>query len=177
MIETIIFNGYKYPKFQAEGFAAQWVFPFAKRLCTGNGYDIGYGKPEWKLPGAVGVDMQKFCGNNGNEVNDTSADAMNLPKIGENVDYIFSSHCLEHLPDWVGTLEYWKSVISSKGILFLYLPHSEQEYWLPWNNRKHLHCFHPTLIEAYLEGAGGWTNIFVSQRDLNHSFIAIAERV
>lgn len=165
-IETIIFNGQKYPKFQSEGFAARWVFPFAQELCKGTGFDIGAGRTSWALPGSIPIDTAF-----------TEGHAMNLP-IGINkVDYIFSSHCLEHLPDWVGALNYWKTCILSGGVLFLYLPHPDQGYWRPWNNRKHIHLLQPLIIEDYLRSSGGWTNIFVSERDLNHSFTAIAERV
>lgn len=56
-METIIFNGKKYPKFQSEGFAAQYTFPFANKFCSGFGVDVGCCKREWALPGAVPVDV------------------------------------------------------------------------------------------------------------------------
>ena len=94
----------------------------------------------------------------------------------EKVDYIFSSHCLEHVQDWVATLLYWTSAIKSGGALFLYLPHYDQEYWRPWNNRKHRHAFTPEIIVDFMCDVG-YTNIFSSQRDLNHSFIVVGEKI
>ena len=41
MIETIEYNNKIYPKFQTKGFAAQFIHPFAKKVCTGMGFDIG----------------------------------------------------------------------------------------------------------------------------------------
>jgi SAM-dependent methyltransferase len=92
---------------------------------------------------------------------------------------IVLSHCLEHLPNWVDALDYWISKLKSGGVLFLYLPHYDQEYWRPWNNRKHVHCFTPNIIKDYLVSNKLIRTdfVFVGERDLNHSFIAVAEKL
>ncbi len=91
------------------------------------------------------------------------------------VDYIFSSHCLEHVPDWVFTLDYWYDKLVSGGILFLYLPDFSQRYWRPWNNKKHKHVFTPEIISEYLKYKK-YKNIFVSGIDLNNSFMCVCEK-
>jgi hypothetical protein len=96
-METITFQNNVYPKFQTLGNASQFSIPFAKYFCKGYGYDIGYCKDEWKLPNAIGIDI--------NDKNDFHA---NYLPIGT-VDYIYSSHCLEHVDNWIDTLEYWIS--------------------------------------------------------------------
>ena len=164
MVSVIEYKGQVYPEFQSEGNAAQFVIPFAKHVCKGIGYDIGCGKLEWALPESIPVDL---------DLSDNSWHANSLPI--DPVDYIFSSHCLEHVQDWVRTLDYWTRHIKSGGTLFLYLPHKDQVYWHPWNNTKHNHMFHPDDIELYLN-ENGYTNVFCSQRDLNHSFCAMGER-
>ena len=161
-MKVINYNGIDYPEFQTTGFSAQFAFPFAKHFCNGVGYDIGCNRLEWAFPGAIPVDLNF---NNG-------MDAYNLP---HDVDYIFSSHCLEHLPDWVSALEYWNSKIKIGGVMFIYLPHYDQEYWRPWNNRKHLHVFTAKMIEDYLLSRG-YKNVFCSGRDLNHSFMAVGQK-
>jgi hypothetical protein len=162
-IETIEFKGKQYPKHEAEGFAARWIFPFANYYLKGNGLDIGCNRLEWCLPGATPVDP---------EINEYSA--MNLP-IGT-YDFIFSSHMLEHLEgNWMTCLDYWLTVIKENGILFLYLPHSSQEYWLPENNRKHVHSFSGLEIKAYLQSKGH--KVFVSGVDFNHSFVVVCEKM
>jgi predicted SAM-dependent methyltransferase len=160
-LETIKFNNKNYPLFQTEGNASQFSIPFAKHFCKGKGYDIGCNRLEWAFPGATPIDLSF----------DDEWEAYNLPGP---VDYIYSSHCLEHLVDWVKALDYWTKCLNNKGILFLYLPHYDQEYWRPWNNRKHNHIFSPQIIKDYMVSRN-YTNIFHSERDLNDSFIIVGE--
>ena len=162
-MDTIKFNNEIYPAFQSEGNAAQFAIPFAKHICYGNGYDIGCMKKEWSFPESIPIDIDF----------DDEWDAYNLP--AGNVDYIFSSHCLEHLPNWVDAMNYWYDKLKKGGILFLYLPHYSQKYWRPWNNRKHVHIFTPEIIADYMKDMG-YTNIFYSERDLNNSFMIIGEK-
>jgi len=165
MLETIKFNSKEYLKFQSEGFASQFAIPFAKKLCKGVGYDIGFGKEEWKFPGSIGIDISDGTGYH----------AMNLPP-DKMVDYIYSSHCLEHLDDWVSAIEYWSSKIIQNGIIFLYLPHKDQEYWNPWNNRKHKHLLEAIHVKSCMEKFG-FNKIFYSEKDLNDSFIIVGEKL
>jgi SAM-dependent methyltransferase len=172
MIETIEYKGSVYPKLQAEGFAAQYAFPFAQKFCKGIGFDIGCKKKEWAYPGAWAIDPV---------IN--YYDAFNLPNDDENylfVDYIFSSHCLEHLNDWVAALDYWAKCLKSGGTLFLYLPNMDyQHYWQPQNNRKHKHYLNPNILQSYFnDRIDVWQNDFVTVgMDLNASFYAIAEKI
>lgn len=164
MIETIEFKNIKYPKFQSEGNAAQFAIPFAKHLCIGKGVDVGCNKLEWAFPGAIPVDpvLNGF-------------DAVHFPDDCNELDYIFSSHCLEHLDNWVDVLEYWYSKLKIGGVLFLYLPDYSQEYWRPWNNRKHKNIFTEKIIKDYLI-SNGYINVYSSQVDLNNSFMVIGEK-
>ena len=161
-IDTLEHEDRKYLSFQAEGNASQFIIPFALKICRGVGYDIGYCKEEWKLPGATGIDSADGSG--------YSAD--NLPE--EKVDYIFSSHCLEHVNNWMYTLEYWLTCIKPGGVLFLYLPDYSQTYWRPWNNKNHKTIMNPQYIKDFLEHKK-CRNIFVTGIDLNNSFTIICE--
>jgi SAM-dependent methyltransferase len=168
MLKTITYKGSTYPYFQSSGFALRFVKPFADEFLKDKkvGFDIGCMKPEWSYPGSIPVDLS---------INDPY-DAYNLPPV--DVDYIISSHCLEHLPDWVGALNIWRDKLPSGGILFLYLPHAAQTYWNPWNNRKHYHMFTPELLNEYFKGTSEfWSNVFISSGyDLNHSFCCVGEK-
>lgn len=163
MIETLDFNSKKYPAFQGTGFAARFIMPFALEVCKGEGVDVGCHKIEWKFPGAYPIDPV---------LNDYSA--TDFPY--EDLDYVFSSHCLEHLPNWVEAIEYWTGKMKSGGVLFLYLPDYSQEYWRPWNNRKHIHAFTPGLLRDYLESTERFKKIFVSGVDLYNAFTVMAEK-
>lgn len=169
MIETIEYNGNIYPAIQSTGNAARFAIPFAQEFCTGEiGYDIGCNRIEWCYPGAIPIDphiTKKW-------------DAMNLPGAG--VDYIFNSHLLEHLHDYVAALDYWASIIKQGGVLFMYLPNCDyQHYWRPQNNRKHLHYITPHIIKSYFHDRSEmWSNVFVTDGwDLNGSFYAIANKI
>lgn len=162
MIETIKFKNLEYPLFQSQGFAAQYAIPFAKHVCKGVGIDVGCNRDEWKFPSAIPVDPA---------IN--SFDALNFPC--ENLDYIFSSHCLEHIPNWVEVLDYWTKKLKLGGVLFLYLPDYSQEYWRPWNNKKHLNAFNSNIIYDYMKD-NNYINIFKSEVDLFSSFMIFGEK-
>ena len=158
----VTFQNENYPYFQTIGNASQFSIPFAKHFCKGYGYDIGFCKEEWKFPGAQGIDLSLNDGFNAN----------NLPD--DQVDYIHSSHCLEHVDNWVDTLEYWLSKLKSDGVLFLYLPDFSQKYWRPWNNRKHKHCLTPEILRQFCLDHN-MKNILVSGIDLNNSFMVVCQ--
>jgi len=163
VIETIEYKGRIYPKFQAEGHAAKFIIPFAQQVCKGDGYDIGCMKKEWSFPGSYPIDMNF----------DDGYHALSLPT--KKTDYIFSSHCLEHIDNWVDAMDYWYETLRVGGILFLYLPDYSQTYWRPWNNRKHKNMFSPQIIEDYMTDKG-YKNIFKSGIDLNNSFAVFGEK-
>lgn len=163
MIETIEYKSKIYPKFQGEGYASQFALPFAKHVCKGFGVDVGCMKEAWAFPGAKTVDPDL-----------DGYTALDFPY--DNLDYIFSSHCLEHVYDWVAVLDYWTSKLNKGGTLFLYLPDYSQEYWRPWNNRKHLNIFTPEIIADYMADRG-YINIFKSGVDLNNAFMVMGEKI
>jgi len=163
MIETIKFRDIEYPLHQAVGNAAQFAIPYAKHYCKGIGYDIGCMKKEWAFTDSIPIDLDF----------PDEYHALNLPQ--QDVDYIFSSHCLEHIHEWVDVLEYWYDTLKIGGVLFLYLPHYNQEYWRPWNNRKHVNIFTSEIIKDWMEQKG-FINIFVGEKDLNDSFMIVGEK-
>src|SRR5688500_5601180 len=157
MIETIEYKNKTYPAFQASGNAARFILPLAQEFCKGVGYDVGCNRIQWMMPGSIPIDpnfmkdeftqrQQLRCGYDKfgfgifKSINETvewciDYDATCLPfiKYGQ-VDYIFSSHCLEHIETpWYQVLEYWKTNIKEGGVIFLYISDLSQEYLRPWN--------------------------------------------
>jgi SAM-dependent methyltransferase len=189
MIEIIEFKNKIYPKFQIEGFGSQFAIPFAEKVCNGIGVDVGCNRLEWVYSKGVSDDKNihdydawyesAISSNKTNsfpiDPNLNKYDALNFPEKCKNLDYIFSSHCLEHLPGWVEVMDYWKIKLRVGGVLFLYLPDYSQEYWRPWNNKKHVNIITPEIIKDYLIDRG-YTKIFTSSVDLNNSFMVMCEK-
>lgn len=150
------YKGVQYPEYLRHGNGVQFIAPTAAHFCKGKGVDVGAGN--WPLPGAEPVDAGKFH------------DANYLP--GEDYDYIFSSHCLEHLPYTVETLEHWKKKLRAGGVLFLYLPHPDMVYWRPQHCRKHLHSWQPAQMATILRDLG-FVDVIHGERDLAWSFAVV----
>lgn len=158
------YRGVLYPDYLKRGNAMRFAAPFAREFCKGSGVDVGGGK--WPLPGAVVVDQGPGF---------EHSSPTNLPEgphPGGAWDYIFSSHCLEHLPNPVAALEHWRDMLVDGGVLFLYLPHPDMTYWRPQNCRKHLHLFHPADMAQMLRDLG-FRDVIHSERDLAWSFACV----
>lgn len=167
MIETVNHSGNSYPAFTTRGNAAKYIMEFAKEVVKGDViYDIGYGKDEWKFPGAMGIDLK-----DGN-----TYDAMHLPPL--QADAIFNSHLFEHLERPYEALDFWHSKLKVSGILFMYLPNMDtQSYHRCWSNRKHLHYVSPHIMRLYFEdNKDKWTNVFISQGDAYDAFTVFCNK-
>jgi predicted SAM-dependent methyltransferase len=123
------------------------------KFCIGDGIDVGAGgrhpdrlhDTENKIhPLAIGVDIM------GSQL---TGRADNLYWFKDEVlDFIFSSHLLEHMPDMTKTLNEWLRVLKVGGYIVLYLP-LEGEYPAvgePGANADHKHNLNPNkLIEIF----------------------------
>lgn len=150
------YKGISYPEYLKHGNGCQFIAPTAAHFCKGEGLDVGAGK--WPLPGAIPHDSQGRL------------DAMELPHGP--FDYVFSSHCLEHLHNPIAALEHWKTRLKPGGTLFLYLPHPDMEYWQPQNCRKHLHTWAPAQMAKIVSDLG-FVDVIHSERDLAWSFACV----
>jgi SAM-dependent methyltransferase len=156
------YKGQLYPEYIKYGNACYFCLPFAQHFCKGEGLDVGgWTEKGWVYPGArvVNIDL------------DDEYHAHNLPT--GTYDYIFSSHTLEHLDDYISALEHWRTRLRPGGALFLYLPHPDMEYWRPENNRKHRHLFYPHDVAKTLRGLG-YEQVLASERDLYWAFSVVA---
>jgi SAM-dependent methyltransferase len=153
------YKGALFPQYLKEGNAARFIAPVAELFCQGRGIDVGCGK--WPLKGAEPLDLKD------------GGDAMALPGI--DYDFVFSSHCLEHIENPVAALEHWRSKMRYGGTLFLYLPHPDMTYWLPQNCRKHLHAWKPKQM-AHLLRDLGFKRVVHSERDMAWSFCCVGYR-
>jgi SAM-dependent methyltransferase len=113
------YQGDFYPDYLTVGGAGHAIFREALKYCQGTGSDFGAGL--WPLPGAIPVDATRGPGL-GKSIGDFADGSL---------DYVFSSHCLEHIEGWRPTLAEWIGKLKPGGILFLYLPHPSCAIWHP----------------------------------------------
>lgn len=97
-----------------------------KLYCTGNGLEIGPGKnPRCDRKRTKFLDKHS-TGKDGCPNPDILAPADRIPVPDGTFDYVFSSHCLEHMPNTIRVLREWIRVLRPAGVLFLVLPHGDR---------------------------------------------------
>lgn len=106
-----------YPDYLTMGGNTFAIRRTALKYCKGQGIDIG--AAFWPLPGSILIDTEQGPG---------TANKIEVISEGSQ-DYVFSSHCLEHIENWEETLDIWISKLKPGGILFLYLPHPSCKLW------------------------------------------------
>jgi SAM-dependent methyltransferase len=155
-----------YPESVATGNAVDHIKSFALEFCKGKGLDIG--SKYWPLDGAIGVD------------NLPHENAYKLDRWDdEALDYIFSSHCLEHLSDWQSALNLWSRKIKQSGIIFLYLPHESMSLWAPgspWVGADHVWSPTCEIVTDYLKKIDLEIIESTSEPDDYFSFYIIARK-
>jgi SAM-dependent methyltransferase len=129
-----------YPGYLHHGEAAAFCRYHAQRHCRGRGVDVGAGR--WPFPGAHPVE-------DGAEEN-----AYRLKAADDSLDYVFSSHCLEHLERWRDALREWRRVLQPGGILYLYLPHPACTMWHPEALPHHRWQPEPDALAEHLTALG-----------------------
>ena len=138
--------------YMAESKKIVWeVAPYLK----GRGLDVGAG--EFKiLPHATSVDdfsHSKFGFTNRPDI---LSDASDLSMFADkSMDFVYSSHTLEHVVDYRATLREWFRVLRPGGNLALYLPHKDfyPNIGQPGANPDHKHDFLPEdIITAMPDG-------------------------
>lgn len=135
LVKQVVLNGdvfYKYrgdlyPDYLNHGNAMSSITEFARKWCIGDGIDVG--ADQWPLKGATPIQ------------DDPAQNAYKLDSFADaSLDFVFSSHCLEHLDNWQTALRLWIRKLKAGGILFLYLPHNSMKLWHPngpWVGSQH----------------------------------------
>lgn len=156
-----------YPDYLTVGGAAHAIFPVALKHCRGNGIDVGAGL--WPLPGAIPVDLWRGAGTN-KCVADFEKDTL---------DYVFSSHCLEHIEAWEESLREWIDCVKPGGTLCLYLPHPDCAIWHPGSpfvGDGHKWIPTPDIIQQALEQMGCRIEHINKGPDAMYSFYICARK-
>lgn len=152
-----------FPDFLKFGAALDAVRPLATKFCHGRGLDVGAG--HWPLEGARAIE----------DGVDENAYLLNEPD--SSLDYLFSSHTLEHLErPWEAITE-WTRVLRPGGILFLYLPHPACDMWKAQHLRFHIWNPDPVTLEDKLTQHFGYELAYVTYLpDAFFSFVIVARK-
>lgn len=135
-----------YPDYLFVGGASFAIHRTALQYCTGTGLDIGAGL--WPLPGAIAIDIERGPG--------SGRTLAEFPAHSQ--DFVFSSHCLEHIEAWEDALRKWTGKLKPGGRLFLYLPHPTCGIWRPGSpfvGDGHKWAPTPEIIKPALQRLGG----------------------
>jgi SAM-dependent methyltransferase len=160
------YRGGLYPDYLHYGNACSFISERALQYCAGRGIDVGAG--EWPLPGAIPIR------------DEAKENAYELGSFDDgSLDFVFSSHCLEHLDRWQEAVDLWIRKLKPGGVLFLYLPHESMMLWRrggPWVGLGHKWVPTHDVLGPYLERHGMSLIDFNAGRDAYWSFHVVARR-
>ena len=124
---------------------------FFNKYMKGVGLDIGFQGYVGSnivpiLPGATGIDIGY-----------PGYDGITLPFADKTQDYVFSSHCLEHISDYKNAMQDWYRVVKTNGYIIIIVPHQfayEKRKELPsrWN-RDHKRFYTLAKLVSEIEEA------------------------
>lgn len=135
---------------------------FFEKYFKGKGIDIGTSSsiPEnvwWRQLNLDCVAYEKGTGPHADSVPESMrGDATYMAEIGdETYDWVYSSHCLEHIKDHELALKNWMRILKPGGYLIVYIPHVdyyERKKRKPSiNNPDHKHFYHPFYENGDIE--------------------------
>jgi SAM-dependent methyltransferase len=153
-----------YPDYLKNGAMVESVKFLAQKYCKGRGVDIGAGK--WSLSRARTIEDA------------SQENAYTIREKDRSMDFVFSSHTLEHLKNWQNALKEWHRVLKINGILFLYLPHPCCQMWQKKVLKQHKWSPNPKVLSEFLTRELGMRIIEISfLPDGYLSFVVIAEKL
>ncbi len=120
-----------------------------RSVLQGEGIDIGCG-PDPVLPGVMPFDMAQ---GDANEI---------LRHVDRRFDFVYASHCLEHMRDARAALAQWWELVKPGGVLFVIVPDEdlyEQGFWPSRFNRDHKWTF--TIAKR-----SSWSPVSINLLDL-----------
>ena len=138
----------------------------------GRGLDIGAG--DFKvLPHAISVDNMHHSQFGFSVKPDVMSEATDLSVFGTHtMDFVYSSHTLEHIEDYPKALKEWWRLVKHGGYMILYLP-DEDEYpkvGTPGANPDHKWDVNYDKVVAAMEQMRGWDLIDFQKRNADDEY-------
>ena len=132
-----------------------YIWPWVK---TGKGLDVGCG-PDKVHPECAGFDDKNYPGV-------IRGSAEQLPFDAETFDWVYSSHCLEHLDHPEVAVAEMIRVVKPDGTLILYLPY---KYWYDsvYPNNWHKHQFLPSDVLTMVKQH--WPDVWIVTDEIRGS--------
>lgn len=156
----------------AQGYESDKICCLIVPYAQGRGLDIGCGQRKaWHR--MIGIDNLTDYGGNRPPSVDVISDGNKLPMFSDkSMDFVFSSHFLEHVVDTKACLQEWWRVLKPGGNLILYLPHKNfyPNIGQEGSNRDHKHDFLPTDIIAIMKEVGSWELLENEDRDKGNEY-------
>jgi len=116
--------------------------PVWRSVLQGHGIDIGCG-PDIMGKDGLFPDIIK-CDPYDASLGDPDAQYIHKHRSNEYYDFVYSSHCLEHMADPFIALKNWSKLVKRGGYLIFVVPDEdlyEQGVWPSIRNRNHTHSF------------------------------------
>jgi len=156
-----------------EGHKVRWeIVPYTR----GRGLELGSGIQKL-YPHFIGVDNRKDAALFGHPINpDVAVESAERMEFfaSNSMDFIFSSHLLEHIePERVtGALKEWMRIIKPKGYLTLYLPDEDEYPKVGENgaNPDHKWNVNYDRVIQYMRGAGWWDCVRFEKRNQDKEY-------
>ncbi len=150
------------------GFESRKIKYLIPRYTRGRGLEIGCGM-EKAYPHFIGVDNGHHFGRGAADI---VADACDLSMFADgSMDFVFSSHVLEHMEDMGKALAEWGRVIKPGGYLVLYVPSANlyPKCGEPGANPDHKHDIYPgdiarLITSNVMRDNFDWTQIECEER-------------
>ncbi len=148
------------------------------RYTRGRGLDLGCGNCKL-YSHFIGVDNGHHFGTDGADV------VLDCEKLdlfaSEALDFVFSSHLLEHITDYKAALQEWWRVLKPGGHLVVYLPHKKfyPNLGQSGSNPHHKHDFLPSdITDAMSKVSSDWDLLVNEERDQDqeYSFLQVYEK-
>jgi ADP-heptose:LPS heptosyltransferase len=151
------------------------VAPYLK----GRGLDIGAGDFRI-LPHATTVDNMHHAAFGFQTRPDVLCDAAKLDVFGsQSMDFVYSSHTLEHIEDAAGAVREWWRVLRHGGYLVLYLPHKlfYPNIGTRGCNPDHKHDFLPADVIAMLPNGHDVLECQERNENQEYSFLLVVQKL